>query len=60
MQGSLKDIACSDQSTNYIFFNEKSAEQFVTQNSNSIARYPGSRTSNAEFLVRKLKYMYII
>jgi hypothetical protein len=59
MQGSLKDIACSDQSTNYIFFNEKSAEQFVTQNSNSIARYPGSRTSNAEFLVRKPKiYVY--
>ena len=59
MQGSLKDVGCSDQFTNYVFFSEKSAEQFVKQNGNSIARYPGSRTSNAEFLVRKPKiYVY--
>ena len=38
---------------------EKSAEQFVKKNGNSIIRYPGSRTSNAESLVRKPKiYVY--
>jgi len=59
MQGSLKDAGCSDQFTNYVFFSEQSAEQFVKQNGNSIARYPGSRTSNAEALVRKPKiYVY--
>jgi|TARA_B110000046_G_scaffold43124_1_gene47996 hypothetical protein len=59
MQGSLKEIGSSDQVTNYVFFSEKSAEQFVKQNGNSIIRYPGSRTSNAESLVRKPKiYLY--
>lgn len=59
MQGSLKDVGSSDQTTNYVFFSEKSADQFVKQKGNSIIRYPGSRTSNAESLVRKPKiYVY--
>lgn len=53
MQGSLKDAVCSKQFTNYVFFDELSATNFVNKNKRNVTRFKGSRTSNVESIVRK-------
>lgn len=53
MQGSIKDVNSSRQSTNYVFFDEASATKFVKENGKFITHYPGSRAPNVESLVRK-------
>jgi len=59
MQGSLKEVDSSAQSTNYVFFDEESATKFIKNNEKKITRYRGSRTSTVESLVRKPKiYVY--
>lgn len=55
MQGSLQDAGCSNQFTNYVFFDEVSATKFINNSKQKIARYKGSRASNLEYLVRKPK-----
>jgi hypothetical protein len=59
MQGSLQDAGCSNQFTNYVFFDQSQAEKFIKSKGNSIARFSGSRLSNLEQFVRKPKiYAY--
>ena len=41
--------------TNFVFFDEESATNFIKNNEKKIVRYNGSRTSNVEVLVRKPK-----
>lgn len=55
MQGSLKDVDCSNQFTNFIFFDELSATKFINKYGRKIVRFKGSRTSNVETIVRKPK-----
>jgi len=55
MQGSIKDVDCATQTTNYVFFDEASATNFIKNNEKIVGRYRGSRTSNVESLVRKPK-----
>ena len=55
MQGSIKAANHSNQTTNFVFFDEESATNFIKNNEKKIVRYNGSRTSNVEFLVRKPK-----
>jgi len=61
MQGSIQEN--EDQKTknltNYIFFEEKQALNFIKKQGRKINRYKGSRTSNIAFMVRKPKiYIY--
>ena len=53
MQGSLEDIHCSAQTTNYVFFDDASATKFIKNNENKVSHYRGSRTTNLESLVKK-------
>jgi hypothetical protein len=53
MQGSLYDVNCSKQVSNYIFFEKDEAKKFVKKQGKRVVRYSGSRTSNVEPLVRK-------
>jgi hypothetical protein len=55
MQGSLKDTPTDSQYTNYVFFDESDAMNFVKKQGRKVNRFDGSRTSNVEFLVRKPK-----
>ena len=59
MQGSLYEAGCSENFSNYVFFEKEAALSFIKNKGRRVARFAGSRTSNIEPAVRKPKiYIY--
>ena len=55
LQGTLQDVDKATHLTNYIFFDQDQALNFVTKAGRKVGRYSGAKASTLEFFVRKPK-----